>query len=72
MIQSILIKSLENNTPVLIIYQKGDKITKRKIQVTAIEETSISAYCFLRHQSRKFKIEQILAASFINGSDAQG
>lgn len=55
--------SLIGKKAVTIIYQKGNEITERKVRVTSIKENEITAYCYLRHQYRHFKKENILAAS---------
>lgn len=40
---------------------KSGEITKRRIKVTKISDDSFSAYCFLKHSKRTFKIENVLA-----------
>jgi predicted DNA-binding transcriptional regulator YafY len=66
MIDHILKASLENNMVITIIYQKGSEITKRNIRVLKITDDSIEAYCYLRHQVRRFKRSSILSAAFID------
>lgn len=64
MIDHILEASLENHQVIVIIYQKGNEITKRKIRVIRITDNDVEAYCYLRGQIRHFKKENILSASF--------
>lgn len=62
MIDYVLQTSLENHEEVTIIYQKGKDFTERKIKVTVIKPDVIEAYCYLRHQRRVFKKDNILSA----------
>lgn len=61
--------SLERGYVISIIYQKGDAITKRNIQVLKMENGNIHAFCYLRNQRRVFKKSSILAASYLNKKD---
>ncbi|MCG8501660.1 MAG: WYL domain-containing protein [Firmicutes bacterium] len=63
MIQHILKASMERKCIVTIIYQKGDQITKRNIEVIDIRNDNVKAFCYLRNQPRIFKLQNILAAS---------
>jgi predicted DNA-binding transcriptional regulator YafY len=58
----ILKTSLTEHKIITIIYQTKDKITQRKVRVIKIENDTIEAYCYLRHQIRHFKLENILSA----------
>ncbi|BCB03082.1 hypothetical protein KH172YL63_12150 [Bacillus sp. KH172YL63] len=59
----LLLRSLKNRLSIEIIYlNERQQCTKRKISVKKIEENHILAYCFLRRDMRKFKIQDILAA----------
>ena len=49
-----------------IVYMTGTKITRRKIHVYEVTDTSVKAYCYLRRSIRLFKKEGILSASFYN------
>jgi predicted DNA-binding transcriptional regulator YafY len=63
MIDYVLKTSLERHQVATIIYQNGEDITKRDIRIIKIENDYVEAYCYLRHQIRKFKIDNILSAS---------
>ena len=63
MIDYVLKISAENHQVITIIYQKGNDITKRNIKVIKLIDEDIEAYCYLRHQVRHFKKDNILAAS---------
>lgn len=62
MLDYVLETSLEKHQVITILYQKGNEFTKRKIRVTGIKGNGIEAYCYLRHQVRHFKKDNILAA----------
>jgi predicted DNA-binding transcriptional regulator YafY len=64
MINHILKASLEQGAVISIIYAKDDVITKRNIKVLEINENSIKAYCYLRNQTRVFRLDNILAADY--------
>lgn len=64
MVDKILMDSLERNWVVTIMYQKGTEITKRNIEVKSITGNKVMAYCHLRHQTRVFAMENILAADY--------
>ncbi len=66
MIEFILKNSQLNRMPVIIVYQKGDEITQRKIRVNRIKEDIIQAYCFRQKAIRNFKRENVLAAKRVN------
>lgn len=64
--KSFLKRSLENKTPIQIIYiDDKNKISQRTIKVLAITDTVIKAYCFTKHQFRTFKLSNILSADYI-------
>jgi predicted DNA-binding transcriptional regulator YafY len=60
----ILRDSLERNWIVTIIYQKGNEITQRNIEVKSIDKNKVRAYCHLRNQTRVFDLDNILAADY--------
>jgi hypothetical protein len=62
MIDYVLNTSLERQCLITIVYQKGEEITRRNIKVLEIDGNNIKAYCYLRHQNRLFKKENIMAA----------
>lgn len=67
MVDYILETSLEMHQVITIMYQKDGQITKRNVRVTNINDKYVEAYCYLRHQVRHFKRENILAASLPMG-----
>jgi predicted DNA-binding transcriptional regulator YafY len=58
--------SLNEHKVITIMYQKGNEITQRNIKVLKLEKDTIEAYCYLRHQVRHFKKDNILAVARIN------
>ncbi|WP_445487305.1 WYL domain-containing protein [Niallia sp. 03133] len=59
-------KALLENLALEIIYEKNDKtFSKRTILINDIQANYIKAYCLTKRQPRIFKIESILAASFV-------
>lgn len=66
MIEFILKNSEANKVPIIIVYQKGDEITQRKIRVNRIKDDIIQAYCFRKKALRNFKMENVLAATKSN------
>lgn len=59
----LLKRSMKENVPVEIIYDKGNEISKRMILVYQIEHDYVKAFCYTRNQTRTFRIERILAAA---------
>jgi len=57
---------LQDHKIVTIIYQRGNEITQRDIRVMKLMDKDIEAYCYLRHQIRHFKKENILAIRYKN------
>ncbi len=68
MYDKIFKDSLERNWVVTIIYQKGEEITQRNIEVKSIENDRILAYCHLRRRARVFGLDHILAADYCRKS----
>ncbi|MDF2985411.1 MAG: hypothetical protein K0R50_921 [Eubacterium sp.] len=64
MVEYFLKASMERNRIINIIYLKGNEITERSIKVFEISNGNVKAFCFLRNQSRIFKMENILSAAF--------
>ncbi|MDP4088087.1 MAG: hypothetical protein Q8930_02300 [Bacillota bacterium] len=54
--------SLNEHKVITIMYQKDSEITQRDIKVLKINDDDVEAYCYLRHQIRHFKKDNILAA----------
>jgi predicted DNA-binding transcriptional regulator YafY len=58
----LLIRSIEENFPVEIIYlAENDQVSQRKLLVREVNHDYIRAYCLLRKQMRTFKRENILS-----------
>lgn len=68
MVDYFLKESLERNIIISIIYSKGNEITQRNIRVFDIQDGSVKAFCFLRNQTRIFKMENILSAGFVRNT----
>jgi predicted DNA-binding transcriptional regulator YafY len=62
----VLNHSLFEHKIITIIYmnKKNNKISQRNIKVLKMQDDEIEAYCYLRHQVRHFKKENILAADY--------
>jgi predicted DNA-binding transcriptional regulator YafY len=57
-----LMKALNEKQPVEIIYISDKQIiTQRTVLVNEMSQHTIRAYCYLRKQSRLFKIHNILS-----------
>ena len=64
MVDYVLENSFIEHKIITIMYQaKDNKISQREIKVMKVGDDSIEAYCYLRHQVRHFKKENILAAA---------
>lgn len=57
----MLRNSLQDHKIVTIVCQRGKDITQRDIRIMKLMDEDIEAYCYLRHQVRHFKLENILA-----------
>jgi len=66
MFDYVLINSLKDHRIVTIMYQGRKEITQRDIRIMKVMDKDIEAYCYLRHQIRHFKKENILAAMYRN------
>jgi predicted DNA-binding transcriptional regulator YafY len=64
MFDNVLKTSLAAHKIITIMYQKGDEFTQRNIKIIKIKENDVEAYCYLRHEVRHFKKENILAAMY--------
>ena len=62
----VLKNSLQDHRIVTIMYQRVKVITQRNIRIMKLNDKDIEAYCYLRHQVRHFKKENILAAMYDN------
>lgn len=62
----VLKHSLSEHRIISIIYmnKSDNKLSQRNIKVLKIQNDEIEAYCYLRHQVRHFKKENILAAEY--------
>ncbi len=59
-------KAFKEKKAIEIIYEKSDKtFSKRTILINDMQESYIKAYCLTKKQPRIFKLDSILAASFI-------
>lgn len=62
----IIKSSLEDHKIITIMYMKNEEISQRNIKVLKIKDDEIEAYCYLRHQVRHFKKQNILSAGYIH------
>ena len=60
----MLKNSLLNHKIVTIMYQRGKEITQRDIRIMKLMDKDVEAYCYLRHQVRHFKKDNILAIRY--------
>jgi len=62
LMRGLFMKSEENNTPLEIIYLKGNgEIIYRIIIIKKLHLNHIQAYCIKKHQYRTFKMDRILS-----------
>jgi predicted DNA-binding transcriptional regulator YafY len=61
---NMLKNSLQEHRILTIMYQGEKGITQRDIKIMKLKDKDIEAYCFLRHQVRHFKKENILAVMY--------
>jgi hypothetical protein len=47
------------------MYQNGKEVTQRNIRVIDMNQDTVKAMCYLRHQPRMFKKDSIIAADYI-------
>lgn len=60
--KGLLLRSLEEHMLLEMIYMStNNQISQRRILVTDMNDSTIRAYCYLRKQTRLFKIENILS-----------
>ncbi|MBZ9686945.1 hypothetical protein G9F72_011475 [Clostridium estertheticum] len=64
MFDYVLKNSFQDHRIVTIMYQGRKEITQRDIRIIKVMDKDIEAYCYLRHQVRHFKKENILAARY--------
>jgi predicted DNA-binding transcriptional regulator YafY len=58
----LLLRSLEENVPLEMIYLSSDQqISQRSLLVKEVNDEYIRAYCLLRKQVRTFRRENILS-----------
>ena len=57
-----ILKCLDRGQQIDMIYiSKTGDISKRRVKILSVDETSFKAYCFLRNTKRTFKIDNVLA-----------
>ncbi|MBM7605970.1 putative DNA-binding transcriptional regulator YafY [Metabacillus crassostreae] len=63
---SMLLRSQEQNKPIEIIYiNENGNISQRIIRVIEMNDSIIKAYCYLRNAKRVFKKENLLSAAVV-------
>ena len=66
MVDQVLKSSLQDRRIITIMYQSENGVTQRDIKIIKLTEENVEAYCYLRHQVRHFRKENILAALYKN------
>lgn len=62
MMRGILVRAMEDQTPIEIIYlAKDGSISQRLIRVMDMKDGQIKAYCYLRNMYRVFNLQNILS-----------
>lgn len=64
MTEYIIKKAINEMKKIDIIYMNGTGITERQIKPIKIMGDVLEAYCYMRRSIRKFKMNNILSASF--------
>ena len=62
-------QALQNDWPVIIIYNGKKEMTQRRIFVRSMDEEYVTAYCIVKKGVRKFKKENILSAIIADAMD---
>lgn len=60
--ERVLQQALQNDLPVIIIYNGKKEMTQRRIFVRSMDDAYVTAYCIVKKGVRKFKKENILSA----------
>jgi predicted DNA-binding transcriptional regulator YafY len=67
MMRGILVRAMEDQTPIEIIYlTKDGSISQRLIRVMDLKDGQIKAYCYLRNKYRVFNLQNILSIFPVN------
>ncbi|MBQ4062391.1 MAG: hypothetical protein IJD14_06035 [Christensenellaceae bacterium] len=61
-IEKTIIKAIELDKLVRIIYESDKGFTERTVRPIKLENEELYAYCYLRRSRRKFKLSGILSA----------
>ncbi len=62
----MLVRAYEQNKPIEIVYlANDDSITQRVIWISSMTETTMTAYCSLRRQTRTFHIDRVLSCRIL-------
>ena len=69
--EMILKQALNQDLPVIIIYNGRDEITQRRIYIRGMDEDSVTAYCTVKKGIRKFRRENILSAALAESDNKQ-
>lgn len=70
MTEYIIKKAINEMKKIDIIYMKENGITERQIKPIKLSDGILEAYCYMRRSIRKFKMDNILGASFIKHKNA--
>ncbi len=62
MIEKIIERSIQENVPLMIIYQKQDAITQRMVRPRRMDKGMLRAWDYEKQGPRTFRMDKILAA----------
>ncbi|MGM7700820.1 WYL domain-containing protein [Pseudalkalibacillus sp. Hm43] len=62
----MLVRAYEQNKPIEIVYLANDEsITQRVIWISSMTDTTMTAFCSLRKQTRTFQIDRVLSCRIL-------
>ena len=62
----LLTRSFINQQPIEVIYMNSmGQVSQRTIRVLPVTDQYVKAYCYVRHQMRTFKMENILSTGAV-------
>lgn len=62
LIETVLTQSINHNKNVIIVYDGKNGISQRKIKPKQLNGDNLLAYCYMKNNMRKFRIDHILSA----------
>lgn len=68
--KTLLLRSIQPREKIMLFYMDEKRnVTQRLVRVIKIEDDKMVAYCFLRKQTRMFKLDHILSVGPVRGSE---